>query len=546
MGQNQSELDKLLQRDWREEHIPRMGTEPFVTVCATTEDHSSGVFSVLVPNDAVTQVLQEYQWDVRFGEGGHQVCQDDEEGHTYSRFSAEHRIEQIVHVRSFGDVRTEHLELAEEYRLFHNLYLDAPNGEFQSILADGTEQLAGRIGPALCEIRTRQLRQYLAIRRMHLAIYFWSNRYSPIALTDVPGGEIDEMCKADLTIYRFSVSDWSRERDPRKRTFSRLVGKKLIAPLELDRCGIWPYEDKPAHETFLIGADKDGVPVEHTCDPSRLVGGPWPDGDGPHFLTHVFFQKGVLGKYSANPKLYNLRDGALHCASLWSLKLDNNHPTHVVAYLGDLGQIPYSEQKHWRSHNVPPDDLRPSEVSIARNIRGEWTNPQAPDLVLKLEYHLQREAWRRRYDWHLLRELGEGDAHCLAGLREVTIDDHAEFDKQVLNLTKLLVDAINEGELGKHISKVKDEKGISKLRRYLESLGLPDIATHFGFLRDLQDVRSGAAAHWKGENFEKVAAKLGFEEKGLPKVFEELLGRGTAFLRWLRAWCEQGTPEPGA
>jgi aspartyl-tRNA(Asn)/glutamyl-tRNA(Gln) amidotransferase subunit A len=60
-------------------------------------------------------------------------------------------------------------------------------------------------------------------------------------------------------------------------------------------------------------------------------------------LTPVFFRRAVLAKYLAEPERYEVGDGDLRCSGFWSLRMDNDHPQHVVgdrqAELHFIGKI---------------------------------------------------------------------------------------------------------------------------------------------------------------------------------------------------------------
>ena len=67
-------------------------------------------------------------------------------------------------------------------------------------------------------------------------------------------------------------------------------------------------------------------------------------------LTPVFFRRAVLAKYLAEPERYEVGDGDLQCSGFWSLRMDNDHPQHVMAWLKDLGQsLPTSNNPPARS-----------------------------------------------------------------------------------------------------------------------------------------------------------------------------------------------------
>lgn len=533
------ELDRILQRDWRRNLIRRLGSEPWLVVYDEL-GFMSGIYCALVPTDSIADVLSTPAWDLHKGDGRPEITRD-EESHAYWRFGNFRGIEPLVYRRDYYGVRPSHLELSEEFRHFHNLFYDSERGEFMKVLDDGTEEVVARLRETSCEVRSREVRQFLAIKRMHLAVYFQIWLESSIALADLPQDEIHELYTDPLTIYEFEAAPIERTDAPAVRTLSKLIGKKLVPPLPLERCGIWPYdEDEKNYPSFIIRTDSDGRPVEHSCDPDRLANAFGANPGAPFDLTPVFFRKDVLNKYYANPKKYTVEDGRVACASLWCLNIDNNHPDYVVVWLYKLGrELPPGERAYWRSFNIAPDGRGISEVNYRRNILAEWTDAQAPDLVFKESYRRLAKKWEERFGWSLFRPLPEADAYCLSALRQVVVDDQAEFDLQVRNLTKVLVDSINEDKVvTRPPGKKENEKGISKLQRFLEAEGLPSIDTHIGFLRDLQEVRSSGASHRKGRKYEKVAARLGIGKKSLPRMFDELLDRGTALLDWLKEWCE--------
>ncbi len=533
----QRDVDWILHRDFREEMIPSIGDGLTVTVHLGGSD-DYGIDCLLAPSERVAEMLVEHERVIREA-NWRPAALKEEKCHTYCRFGTDDGLEPLVYVREYGGVRPVHLELSEEFRHFHNLYFDSDKGVFLKVLEDGTEEVVVLIDARSCKLRLRELRQFLAIKRMHLVIHFWSWRESVIPVEELPQDELREEFKDALTNYSYEARPHSRSSDPRVRVLSWVIGKKVVPPLPLERCGISPYEDEASYESFIIGTDREGRVIEHTCAPDKLPDASGANPDASIDLTQVFFRKDVLNRYFANPKKYAVQDGWLRCLSLWTMRIDNNHADYVVVALRDLGSLPLSEQTYWRSHNVQPDGSVVSEVNYRRNFLGLWTDAQAPDLVFKAAYQRTGEAWMKRHGWPLFRELPEGDKHCMSALHQVTLDDYAEFDRQVANLAKVLVDAINEAELGRRLpDKGEDEKGITKIQRLLKNEGLADVDSHVQFLRDLQAVRSNGVAHLKGEKYYKVASRLCIGTTGLPASFDELLTRGTTLLGWLREWCE--------
>ena len=100
-------------------------------------------------------------------------------------------------------------------------------------------------------------------------------------------------------------------------------------------------------------------------------------------------------------------------------------------------------------------------------------------------------------------------------------------------LTKIIVDSLNEVEIGKLVVVETNAKGIDKLEAFLNTKNLSDVPKIIEFLRDLQNLRSSGAAHRKSENYRKIAKRFGIPDKDLRIVYEEILGRAIALLTTL-------------
>jgi hypothetical protein len=65
------------------------------------------------------------------------------------------------------------------------------------------------------------------------------------------------------------------------------------------------------------------------------------------------------------------------------------------------------------------------------------------------------------------------DQHFFTGLHLLSKDAQAEFDSQLLALTKVLVDSLNEKEITKGFSTLSsDDKGITKLEKFFFGTGI--------------------------------------------------------------------------
>jgi hypothetical protein len=315
--------------------------------------------------------------------------------------------------------------------------------------------------------------------------------------------------------------------------------------LPKEKSGFWGYgEPEPAKFVdFVIGVDDDGNEVMNTSSEAELSNYFGANSGRPHYLTPVFFRKALLDKYYQQPSKYSVEPGYLRCAGLWGMSLDNHLDDYVVAWLGDLGRdLPYQEQLHWRSFNVPPAGGM-SQTFFRQQILNEWVDTVHPEHLFKYEYGALAGDTQTLLGWPVLLPLSNEDQHYLRALRIPARDEQRDFDEVILALTKILVDSLNEKELNKLIASddLAGLKGsISRLEKACENRGVADYDDHIRFLRELQELRSCGAAHRKGSNYHKIAEKLGIDAYSLRQVFEGMLIKGLSFVRFLKATAESG------
>ncbi len=370
---------------------------------------------------------------------------------------------------------------------------------------------------------------------MALAVYVESFRYSHYTLAELGLTETRTVDAGDY--FRFPLAIVPDDFSFKKKfeTCSLVVGgKKYVLPDPT------PLDDQPNKEhfqKFIIGIDSTGKPMRHTCDPDRLANFFGANPDAPQYLTPVFFRAEVLSKYHADPAKYSVEDGYLRCGGLWGLRMDNDHADYVVVWLGDLGRdLSENERNYWLSFNISPEGRKISLTNFKRAFMAEPTDPARPDLVFKHEYKKFNGDFRDRYGWEFFLPLHVDDEHFFTGLRLPSKDNQAEFDSQLLALTKVLVDSINERMIAKDLATLtKDDKGITKLEKWFSERGLKDYDSHIKFLRVLQDLRSKSAAHRKGSNYDTLVADLQIADEGQQRVFFVILSSACGLIRYLNA-----------
>jgi len=474
-------------------------------------------------------------WDFRIGggrpwvwtAGGHEPQQG------YETYGNERGIEPIVIMRVYDHNRPSRVELAQEFRLYHNLFDDRKKSRFLIADPDGNETEAAHYTDSTMEIRTDLLLEFCAAKQMALAIYVNGFAYSKKTLEQLGLSETTDSQKGACFGCNYSLQPLDAFVDDARKTISKVLGKRYVLP--------GPMPDQRArkpenYQEFIIATQPTGESIRHACDPDALANTFSANPDAPHYLTPVFFRPEVLAKYYADPEKYEVEDGQVRCLGTWSIRIDNDHEDYVVAWLGDLGRdLSENERSYWISYNIPPLGRKISKTNYTRSIRGWFANPRKADLAFKLEYRIFRDDFARAMGWDFFLELHDADQYCFRSLHAPLTENGAEFDDNLINLTKLLVDSLNESEIAKRLtSSVADEKGITKLKRYFEENNLPDGLPHIEFLRKLQELRSTSAAHRKGKKFERALVGLGLEDVGYKQVFNHLLAQARGFVAFLR------------
>jgi hypothetical protein len=527
----------LTQSDIRQK-FEMQGDGPWTTVYdeVSADGISGGSYCALADPASRSRALSMDGWLARKGSGSPGFMQSYENGTeitTYlPRGDSDEGLERLVLVREFHGAADEAIELDQQFRLFHNLLYIPTSNTYVKMNDDGTQIPAVRFVDGRVEIRTALLKQYIAARQLDLLLFIDFNVYSSAK-------------SEDLETKRFRSSTYSGRLDQFKSSFSssgrygsRYCATKVIPPGPVETCGIWPYEDVDEnYPEFIIGEDDYGKPIKFTCNPDLLANYFGANPDAPHYLTPVHFRRDVLAKYYDNPQLYSVEDGYLHCASLWGVQIDNDHGDRVVVFLGDLGRdLPSAERDHWRGHMITPD-ASISDTNFRRSFLSQPTDPAAIDLTFRRVYQDATKAWEARYGWPLFRELKQSDVYLLQQLRVPLNDTQNEFEEAIKLLGKLMSDALNESSIGKALpNRIENEKGISKLERFLTLEDYPNVERDIKYLRRVQELRSKVSAHLKGRDYDSVLAKNLGEARGALAI-QQLLEQGVAFLRGLVAWA---------
>ena len=513
----------LVRLDQRRAAIDRLFEEPWILLYCFRDEEAW--FSALLDDKAAPRALEKLGWDLHLEDIGPSiVTRGAGQAPRYERF-ARSGVEPLVLVR-YPNSGPPLIEMAEDFRLFLNLFPDI-DGNLYRTTTSGDRETVVKISADEVKVSKVSMLRYLQARRMHLAVFFdHVVHFTELADNPLPEHEHELDVILNDRAWSFVANDDTGE------LISRLMGKRLLAPPSrsepLDR------EAEERHVDFIIGYDDLGRPREHTADPHKLSDFFGKNPGAPNYLTPVHFRRDVLDRYFHNPGRYSVADGLVRQGDQWLLRTDNDHTDRVIVFLGDLGRdLPYTEQLHWRAHNVAPDgDL--SATAIARSFDARPADGEQLDHRFKAAYGRLAEAWPQHHGWPLFRPLAPADQHLLTRLHVPSGDNPAELDAQILGLAKILVDSLNDPALDAALaSPVADERSLAKLERFLRKLGYQETDRDLAVLRSIQSLRSSGVAHTRGSAYDKSLKRLGLGGQPAPVIVARLMSGAVLMLETL-------------
>ena len=513
----------------------KVGKEQWVFLYRRNKNNSEDLFlySALVPNEHLNDILDEQDWEMGPGEGlpgyGHHTPNFET---VYLRFGNFENIEPLVYIRSFSGIEKNSIEISQELIHYFNLYYNEKENKYIEYLRDGDEREVILVDELFVKIRLKHLKIYLAAKKSQLVIYYDIWRFSNMELSELKISKGKKNLREEYFSYLLEIKDHNVHFNrPEANSSSWFLGKTIISGKENFNPDSFFSEssEEDSYQDFIVGIDKNGDNEYKACGPFNL---------GPNeFLKLVFFDRQVLSKYYDNPQKYNVSDGYVSCKNFWSMPIDNNRKEYVIVFLGDLGKhLSYKEQSYWKGFNVDPDGGL-SRTEWNRSFMMKNSPPQMPDLYFKLIFEDYIQRWRKKFKWDLFKSLNESDYHYFSTLRIPLSESPIEFEQQVLSLSKVLIESINQSEIVKRLDYVdKEWKGIDKFEAFLNEKLVSDSSIYIKFLRNLQSLRSQSIAHRKSSNYEENIKKmkfLDFEKKGYIDNFIDILLKAIKVIQYL-------------
>lgn len=528
---NHDEVSDALRQLAERETSQTNGSGPWTVVYDSwniASGSNGGRFAAFAAPSFRERAIQSATWDLTPGGGFPGFSQHSEAGEwvtTYHRNSDGPDLEPLVLVQEMHGVVPDPYLISEEFRLLMRLWEDKTTGNFYSISEDGSRELAIEFSGRQIRIPTPLLRRYQAARQLDLLLF--SDTRVSVDTGEKPEA-FDELNEEDHvendSVVFMGVGHIGLGCN---QVFSRLLVKRLLPPPPQEKSGIWPWDgEDEEYPEFIIEEDENGRPVKFTCEEDKLANYFGKNPDAPHYLTPVFFKPEVLRRYYDDPNLYSVSDGRLSCGYLWGVQIDNGNPAAVMVFLGDIGRdIPSSHRDHWRAYNIPPV-AKMSESTFRRSFLAQFAETENPEHLFKNAYLAIQRAWIERWGWGLYREAEGSDAELIQRVRIPLNSTDTEFEAQLLSLAKLLVDLLNEAAITANLPSIREERGIAKLKRFLEANGYEQVDRDIALLRRIQTLRSRIAAHTSGSSGEAFLAE---ELDGLskPDFIEKLMREAT-------------------
>lgn len=338
--------------DWRLQTLPSLGSGDWITVfCSQSGPDRYELFCGLISAAKARRFMEDPSWDIHPEPRPPSLIEDPDGDTFYDRFGGRASdVESLVIVRDFGGFAPPAMEIAEDFRLFHNLTFDAQRSTFVAFDELGHPEDVVIIQPGEIQVRSYRLQHYLSVRSMALLLYFERRRHAPYSVDQLglDGSELN--IAEDNLRYHFNIFD---DLDS-PGCLSILYGKKLLFDTPAPLMTGDPFAQ---FADFLVRPSPDYAPRYSTCDPKLLPGGGGVSG-GPHYLDIAFFNAQVLRRYLDRPDAFTVKTRSVCAGHDWMLLMSIRKPNYVIVHLGDLGSgLPYHEQLHWRKFNVPPPPL---------------------------------------------------------------------------------------------------------------------------------------------------------------------------------------------
>lgn len=486
--------------------------------CSNTKDDQYLVYCCLVDSKTIKKYKQDREWMIYpTMEGKPSIISTYPNGKEQIKYYTydEKGVEPFIFVRdfSFADVKDKYVDISEEFVFYFKLYEkpdNKQNRKYYFIDDAGDFDEVIKIESNKVKIKLKYLMEYISIRKIYFSICFDFVRFGSISSDAFDILTLDKDYQSGKYFYNHFIRPIPFVDVDKLQSW--IHGKAFI-DFDKKKTTIFYFDGKnQKYEDFITGYDNQGNEVYESCKKTN-----------EKYFTLTYFKKEVLNKYYNQPTKYKVGEGSVQ-SSFFTLKIDNNVEDYVPVFLVELSFLPHKEQLHWKQYNIPPQKGI-SNTYYKRMIEGSWEEyPETPDLYFKYKYESFNGKWKDKFGWQFYKNLAKQDEHYFTSLHIPTTNNVKAFCEQVLSIVKITIDRLNEAEFAKDIILKENEKGISKLEKYLKSkdVEIPDMIL---FLRNLQDLRSGLIAHSfssSNKNCKRAMEYFGIKENNYIEVAKDI------------------------
>lgn len=254
------------------------------------------------------------------------------------------------------------------------------------------------------------------------------------------------------------------------------------------------------------------------------------EGLGDGFLTPVYFDNEVLVKhfYSKTIAVEFASEtyGTIHWTDRY-MSFGINSKGAVIAWLGDLKELPVAEQHHWREYNISPQNDMRSEFFDAQ-INAQFTeHPIGIQVINALEEWNIASARKNGIELYKLKSFKDR-IEAVRRYRRIIIKSEDDFIRFVSELNEIINENVDNDQIRKFLkSKNVAPKDGSKGNKLLEMTYrdvLGDTKNLIAPFFWLYDLRLWADHDMGDDKLKDIAAKLGIADlKDFKAIFTQLL-----------------------
>ncbi len=422
----------------------------------------------------------------------------------------------LVHLEDLED-KGIRLRLDQKFEQFYNINLIS--NEYKKKDSSGDWEVVATIDQQDAKnvelyVKTRYLRDFIT-----LSNYFVMRYHSHQRWIDCDQEKEEYEWKRENASYRIFYG-----KDPLIMAFSSLAYKKNNSSL-LRGIDIIPPYKKPYHgllelknkyESFVIGTDEHGEDIEILCNQTHRQ---------PNiFLTHIYFKKELLLEYYRKPENYTINEGEyISCNTRWGIPYCEINDL-IQVYLGDLGAIPYKEQKLWKRYEFVMHKQIMTKDRYERDMLAKFASPNHPVYQLKTVYREINESFLNKYSQKLFYAKNKLDSYNIKKIHLLITDQTSENDEIINSLSKSFIEQINVDLIKNIVPRDFHPKETKRTLKWLESLGtfwrIVDWSNRMSVLYALWDTRSNCVEHGRGENCLKILKRHKLDTMNHSEIIE--------------------------